>query len=68
VISGFLISRIIIEQERSNSFSYADFYSRRVRRIFPEFVIIYIGGSMSHWQRLGIDFFGLQSAKNLISC
>ncbi|HSN18358.1 MAG TPA: acyltransferase family protein [Gammaproteobacteria bacterium] len=40
VISGFLISSILfanIEQER---FSYADFYSRRIRRIFPALAVV----------------------------
>lgn len=35
VISGYLISRIILSEERAGSFSLADFYLRRVRRIVP---------------------------------
>lgn len=35
VISGFLITRIIVTEIRNNSFSMARFYSRRMRRIFP---------------------------------
>jgi peptidoglycan/LPS O-acetylase OafA/YrhL len=35
VISGYLISGIIYKAEREGTFSYADFYARRVRRIFP---------------------------------
>ncbi len=35
VISGYLISGIIYKGQRENSFTYADFYARRVRRIFP---------------------------------
>ncbi len=35
VISGFLISRIIFEALETDSFSYLDFYRRRIRRIFP---------------------------------
>jgi peptidoglycan/LPS O-acetylase OafA/YrhL len=34
VISGYLISSIIFEGLRSNSFSFKDFYIRRIRRIF----------------------------------
>ena len=34
VISGYLISKIIIEQIELNSFSFFDFYKRRIR-IFP---------------------------------
>jgi peptidoglycan/LPS O-acetylase OafA/YrhL len=35
VISGFLISGIIIEASERNKFSFLDFYARRIRRIFP---------------------------------
>jgi peptidoglycan/LPS O-acetylase OafA/YrhL len=35
VISGYLISTIILGNLRAGRFSFADFYARRVRRIFP---------------------------------
>ncbi|KDO34179.1 hypothetical protein SPRG_01421 [Saprolegnia parasitica CBS 223.65] len=35
VISGFLISGILFKEMTQGSFSYASFYSRRIRRIFP---------------------------------
>jgi peptidoglycan/LPS O-acetylase OafA/YrhL len=35
VISGFLITRIILEEFENNEFSYQKFYIRRIRRIFP---------------------------------
>lgn len=38
VISGFLISRIIFQElEKSGRFDLQNFYSRRIRRIFPAF-------------------------------
>ena len=40
VISGFLISTIIFENLKSNSFNFLTFYARRVRRIFPALVIV----------------------------
>ena len=40
VISGFLISTIIFKGLESNSFSFIDFYIRRVRRIFPALLIV----------------------------
>jgi len=35
VISGFLITRIILIALQNDSFSFADFYARRVRRLLP---------------------------------
>ena len=35
VISGYLISSIILKSLQTNSFSFADFYERRARRILP---------------------------------
>lgn len=40
VISGFLISRIILEAHLNNSFSYLDFYARRIKRIFPALIVV----------------------------
>lgn len=42
VISGFLISRIIYSQVNSRSYSVVEFYSRRVRRIFPALFVVYL--------------------------
>lgn len=38
VISGFLITRLIIENRRSGRFTFAGFYERRARRLFPAFM------------------------------
>jgi peptidoglycan/LPS O-acetylase OafA/YrhL len=35
VISGYLISLIVFREQASGKFSFADFYARRIRRIFP---------------------------------
>jgi peptidoglycan/LPS O-acetylase OafA/YrhL len=42
VISGFLISTIIIKSLDHNTFSFANFYIRRIRRIFPSLLLILI--------------------------
>lgn len=40
VISGFLISRIVEQGVAAGTFSFADFYSRRIRRIFPALIVV----------------------------
>jgi peptidoglycan/LPS O-acetylase OafA/YrhL len=40
VISGFLISGIIFRGIVRGTFSYRDFYERRVRRIFPALIVV----------------------------
>ncbi|QOY94046.1 acyltransferase [Massilia sp. UMI-21] len=40
VISGFLISSILLRELQQGSFSFAGFYARRVRRIFPALALV----------------------------
>ena len=40
VISGFLISTIIFENLENNTFSFFEFYARRIRRIFPALILV----------------------------
>lgn len=40
VISGFLISTILFQNLKSNSFSFTEFYSRRIKRIFPALLLV----------------------------
>lgn len=40
VISGFLITSIIARQMMHSDFSFADFYWRRVRRLFPALILV----------------------------
>lgn len=35
VISGYLISLIVFREQTAGTFSFADFYARRIRRLFP---------------------------------
>lgn len=40
VISGYLITRIIVEAADAGTFSYLTFYAHRARRIFPALVVV----------------------------
>jgi peptidoglycan/LPS O-acetylase OafA/YrhL len=42
VISGFLITGLNLQQVQNGSFSLIDLYDRRIRRIFPALVAVYI--------------------------
>jgi peptidoglycan/LPS O-acetylase OafA/YrhL len=49
VISGFLITRIILENLERNSFSFIEFYSRRIRRLFPALFLILLTCLVFGW-------------------
>jgi peptidoglycan/LPS O-acetylase OafA/YrhL len=40
VISGYLISTLILQNLERGTFSFAEFYARRVRRIFPALILV----------------------------
>ena len=46
VISGYLISTIIFRSLDNRTFTFYDFYSRRIRRIFPALSFLLIGVSI----------------------
>jgi peptidoglycan/LPS O-acetylase OafA/YrhL len=49
VISGFLISTIIFEGLDQKSFSFSEFYGRRVRRIFPALCVVLLACLAFGW-------------------
>jgi len=49
VISGFLMTKIIIEKFQSNSFSFLSFYLARAIRILPALLILTIGVTIFSW-------------------
>lgn len=57
VLSGFLISRLIITQCRENSFSFVEFYIRRARRILPALFAVLLFGSLAAFFILGPIYF-----------
>ena len=59
VISGFLISSILIEGLESNTFSFLNFYSRRILRIFPALLLVLSCALLWGWFNLFSDEFSL---------
>ena len=55
VISGFLISSIIFKKLEQGSFSATEFYSRRIRRIFPALVLVLFSCFAAGWILLDAD-------------
>ncbi len=49
VISGYLISTIIIESLEAGRFSFAEFYARRIRRIFPALLVVLAACLAAGW-------------------
>jgi peptidoglycan/LPS O-acetylase OafA/YrhL len=49
VISGFLISTILFENLERGTFSFVEFYARRVKRIFPALVIVLLAVYAFGW-------------------
>ncbi|RRH85080.1 acyltransferase [Variovorax beijingensis] len=52
VISGFLITTIIMQSHAAGDFSYRDFYARRIRRIFPALTLVLLATLAFGWYAL----------------
>ena len=57
VISGYLISTIILENLERNRFSFIEFYSRRIKRIFPSLLVVLVFCFTIGWFTLFADEF-----------
>ncbi len=55
VISGYLISGIILEARAAGRFSFASFYARRIRRIFPALGVVLAAVLVAGWFMLYAD-------------
>ena len=55
VISGFLISNIVLESLQNGTFSFVEFYSRRIKRIFPSLALVLITCLVFGWFALLAD-------------
>lgn len=49
VLSGYLITAIILRQWEQGTFCFQDFYARRIRRLFPTLIITFIGVWVGSW-------------------
>ncbi|MFZ4632489.1 MAG: acyltransferase family protein [Patescibacteria group bacterium] len=49
VISGFLISGIILKMLKNNEFSYLEFYKRRIKRLFPALLAVLLSCLIVGW-------------------
>ena len=59
VISGYLISSIILSGLNSGKFSYREFYIRRIRRIFPALMLMFAACLIAGWYLLLPDEYRL---------
>jgi peptidoglycan/LPS O-acetylase OafA/YrhL len=55
VISGYLISTIIFDNLEHHTFSFIEFYSRRIKRIFPALLLVLIACLIFGWFALLAD-------------
>jgi peptidoglycan/LPS O-acetylase OafA/YrhL len=49
VISGYLISAVILKEMASGTFSIVNFYERRIRRIFPALIVLLLATCVPAW-------------------
>ncbi|MBR4877029.1 MAG: acyltransferase [Rhodocyclaceae bacterium] len=57
VISGYLISTILLENLARDTFSFTTFYMRRIRRIFPALAVVLAACFVAGWLVLFADEF-----------
>lgn len=55
VISGYLITRIIIDEVHRGEFSILDFYKRRILRLFPALIVVLVFCAGFGWMALAAD-------------
>jgi peptidoglycan/LPS O-acetylase OafA/YrhL len=52
VISGYLISAIILRELDQKRFNFIGFYERRIRRIFPALLVVLMATTIANWLTL----------------
>jgi peptidoglycan/LPS O-acetylase OafA/YrhL len=60
VISGYLISTILLTGMERDSFRFSQFYFRRIRRIFPALIVVLLGCLVMGWLALfSVEYMAL---------
>ena len=59
VISGFLITGIILEDLEQNTFSFWNFYQRRIKRLFPALFLVLASALVAGWFVLFPDEYSM---------
>ena len=49
VISGYLISGLVLKGLTEDKFSFAEFYARRIKRIFPALMLVLATSAVLGW-------------------
>lgn len=66
VISGFLITKILLDELREDRFSLRQFYGRRVRRLLPAFLVVLAATTaLSAWISTPLDW--VDYAKHMLA-
>lgn len=66
VISGFLIASIVYKEAQAGEFSYARFYERRIRRLFPALAaMLLVTGVVAWFVLLPVDYKLFTEAQGL---
>ncbi|MEY3989216.1 MAG: hypothetical protein RI985_297 [Chloroflexota bacterium] len=59
VLSGYLITHIVISEVWQERFSIVEFYQRRIRRIFPALIVMVLVVMVAFWFILFLDEYAL---------
>ncbi len=49
VLSGYLITRILVKELAQGTFSFRNFYTRRIRRLFPTVLLAFVVALIAGW-------------------
>jgi peptidoglycan/LPS O-acetylase OafA/YrhL len=66
VISGYLISGLVLKGLTEEKFSFADFYVRRIKRIFPALMLVLATSAVLGWFIMWAPFYA-QLGKHIVA-